>query len=91
MKQASSAHEEVKTEMQSLATGIEELRRTRAGDVETTLQLQQTLQRTLSTSSSLEMRVGQTEQQQTQTVVTAVEAKQASEQALLQTSLLQEE
>ena len=37
------------------------------------------------------MRVGQTEQQQSQTVVMAVEAKQASEQALLQTSLLQAE
>ena len=68
--------------MQSLATGIEVLRRTRARDVKTTTKLKQTLQRTLSASSSLEMRVGQTEQQQTQTVVTAVEAKKASEQAL---------
>ena len=36
LQQASFAHEEVKSEMKSLATGIEELRRTRAGDVETT-------------------------------------------------------
>ena len=61
LQQASSAQEEVCTGMQSLAADIEELRRTRAGDVETTVQLQQTLQRTLSASSSLEMRVGQTE------------------------------
>ena len=91
LQQASSAHEEVKTEMQSLATSIEELRRTQAGDVETTSQLQKSLQRTLSASSSLEMRVGQTEQQQTQVAVAAVEAKRASEEALSQASRLQEE
>ena len=39
LQQASSAHEEVRIGMQSLAIGIEELRRTRAGDVETTAQL----------------------------------------------------
>ena len=91
LQQASSAHEEVRTGMQSLASDIESLRRKQAGDVETTAQLQQTLQRTLSASSSLEMRVGQTEQQQSQTVTTAVEAKRASEEALSQTSRLQEE
>ena len=37
------------------------------------------------------MRVGQTEQQQSQAVTTAIEAKRASEQALSQTSRLQEE
>ena len=91
LQQASSAHEEVKTEMKSLATSIEELRRTYAGEVETTSQIQQSLQRSLSVSSELESRVGQTEQTQTQVVATAVEAKRASEEALMQTSRLQEE
>ena len=36
LQQASSAHEEVKMEMQSLAIGIKELRQTRAGDVKMT-------------------------------------------------------
>ena len=39
LQQASSAHEEVRTGMQSLASDIESLRRTRAGDVETIAQL----------------------------------------------------
>ena len=43
LQQASSAHEEVHAKMKSLATRMEELRKTRAGDVETTVQLQQIL------------------------------------------------
>ena len=62
----SSAHKEVKAQMQSLATRMEELRRTQAGNVEAIAQVQQTLQRTLSASSSLEMHVGQAEAQQSQ-------------------------
>ena len=54
----SSQQEVVQSGMQELASGVEGLRRTRAGDVETTAQVQAMLQRTLSTSSSLEMRVG---------------------------------
>ena len=50
----SSAHEEVKAGMQNLASGVEELHRARAGDVETTAQIQRTLQRTLSASGDLE-------------------------------------
>ena len=59
----SSHQEEVQSGMQQLASGVEELRRARASDVETTAQVQATLQRTLSASSSLEMRLGQTEEQ----------------------------
>ena len=88
LQQASAAHEEVKTEMQSLAIGIEKLRQTQVGDVETTTQLQKSLQRSLSVSSELETRVGQMEQKQTQVVVAAIEAKRASEEALTQTSRL---
>ena len=58
LRTVSSKHEEVHADMQGLASGVEELRRARAGDVETIAQVQATLQRTLSASSSLEMRLG---------------------------------
>ena len=75
----SSQHEVVQLGMQQLAIGVEELRRARVGDVETMAQVQATLQRTLSASSSLEMRLGQTEEQQVRARATAEEAKRASE------------
>ena len=68
---------------------MEELQRARAGDVETTAQVQVTLQQTLFASSSLEMRMGKTEEQQAQARVTIKEAKQASQRALLQAQQLQ--
>ena len=54
----SSQQDAVQSGMQELASGVEALRRARQGDVETTAQVQATLQRTLSASSSLEMRLG---------------------------------
>ena len=78
LRTVSSKHEEVHADMQGLASGVEELRCARVGDVETTTQVQATLQWTLSVSSSLEMRVRQTEEQQVQARVVAEEAKQAS-------------
>ena len=39
----SSKHEEVRADMQGLASGVEELWRARVGDVETTAQVQATL------------------------------------------------
>ena len=65
LRTVSSKHKEVRADMQGLASGVEELRRARASDVETIAQVQATLQRTLFASSSLEMRLGQTEEQQT--------------------------
>ena len=38
-----SQHEEVKAGMQALASGVEELRRARTGDIETTAQIKATL------------------------------------------------
>ena len=70
---------------------MEALRRARAGDVETTAQVQATLQRTLSASSSLEMRLGQTEEQQARARAAAEEARRASEQALSQAAMLRAE
>ena len=77
--------------MQGLASGMEALRRARVGDVETTAQVQATLQRTLSASSSLEMRLGQTEEQQARARAAAEEARRASEQALSQAAMLRAE
>ena len=91
LRNVSSKHEEVRSGMQGLAMGVEELRRACAGDVETTAQVQATLQRTLSASSSLEMRVEQTEEQQRAARVAAKEAKRASEQALSQAAILRAE
>ena len=85
----SSAHEEVKAGMQTLASGVEQLHRARAGDVETTAQIQRTLQRTLSASGDLEQRVGQAEQTQAQARAAAEEARQASERALQRAAQLQ--
>ena len=87
----SSQHEAVQSGMQELASGVEALRRARQGDVETTAQVQATLQRTLSASSSLEMRLGQTEEQQARARAAYEEARKASEQALAQADALRQE
>ena len=87
----SSQHDEVRAGMQSLASGVETLRRARVADVETTAQVQATLQRTLSASSSLEARLEQAESQQTKAKVAADEARIASERALQQAAQLREE
>ena len=54
LRDVSSQHDEVRSGMQQLASGVEALHRARASDVETTAQVQATLQRTLSASSSIE-------------------------------------
>ena len=77
--------------MQELASGVEELRHAWAGDVKTIAQVQATLQRTLSASSLLKMRLGQTEVQQAHARAAAEEEKRASEQALSQAAILRAE
>ena len=52
-------HDEVRAGMESLVSGVETLRRARAVDVEQSAQVQATLERTLSVSSSLEARMEQ--------------------------------
>ena len=86
-----SAHEEVKAGMQTLASGVESLHHARAGDMETTTQIQRTLQRTLSALGDLEQRVGQAKQTQAQARAAAEEARQASERALQRAAQLQME
>ena len=87
----SSQHEAVRTEMASLSRGLEEMRVAQAGELETTAQVKETLQRTMSASSLLEARLGQAESAQLQMRSTAEQAKTASEQAISQAQRLQEE
>ena len=68
--------------MQQLASGVEALRRAHASDVETTAQVQATLQRTMSASSSIEFRLEQTAEEQRKAKAAAEEARQASVVAL---------
>ena len=91
LRTVSSEHAEVRSEMQGLASEMESLRQARAGDVETTAQVQATLQRTLSASSSLEARMGYTEEQQARARAAYEEARRASEQALSQAAMLRAE
>ena len=91
LRNVSSQHEEVRAGMQSLASGVETLRRARVADVETTAQVQATLQRTLSASSSLEARMEQAEVSQAQAQSAAAEAHLASQRALQQAARLEEE
>ena len=63
LRDVSPQHEEVHMGMQELALGVEAIHRECVGDVETTTQVQTTLQRMLSESSSFEMWVGQAKEQ----------------------------
>ena len=77
--------------MQELASGVEALRRARASDVETTAQVQATLQRTIAASSSMEYRLEQTAEEQRKAREAAEEARRASVMALERAAQLQKE
>ena len=91
LRGVSSQHEEVRSGMQELASGVEALRRARASDVETTAQVQATLQRTISASSSMEYRLEQTAEEQKKAREAAEEARQASAMALERAAQLKRE
>ena len=91
LRGVSSQHEEVRSGMQELASGVEALRRARASDVETTAQVQATLQRTISASSSMEYRLEQTAEEQRKAREAAEEARRASAMALERAAQLQKE
>ena len=74
--------------MQSLASGVETLQRARVVDEEKSAQVQATLERTLSVSSSLEVRMEQAELSQAQAKSAAAEAHMASQRALQQAAQL---
>ena len=91
LRNVSTQHDEVRAGMESLASGVETLRRARAVDVEQSAQVQATLERTLSVSSSLEARMEQAEMSQAQAKTAAAEAHLASQRALQQAAQLKEE
>ena len=63
----------------------------RAGKLESTAQVKESLQRTMSASSILEARLRQAETEQAQMHSAAEEAKVASDRAILQAQRLREE
>ena len=67
------------------------MRMERVGELETTAQVKETLQRTMSASSMLEARLGQAESEQMQMRSAAEEAKAASDHAIAQAQRLREE
>ena len=91
LRSVSTQHDEVRAGMQSLASGVETLQRARVGDEERSAQVQATLERTLSVSSSLEARLEQAEVSQAQARTAAAEAHISSQRALQQAARLQEE
>ena len=64
LRDVSSQHDEVRSDMEKLASGVEALHRARASDLETTVQVQATLQRTLLALSNIEYRLEQTAAEQ---------------------------
>ena len=91
LRSVSTQHDEVRAGMQSLASGVETLQRARVVDEEKSAQVQATLERTLSVSSSLEARLEQAEVSQAQARTAAAEAHISSQRALQQAARLQEE
>ena len=87
----SSQQDAVRAEMEQLSRGMEEMRVARAGELETTAQVKEGLQRTMSASSVLEARLGQAESEQMQMHSTAEQAKMASDRAIAQAQRLKEE
>ena len=70
---------------------MEQMRQERPGEMESTTQVQATLQRTISVSSELAMRMGQAELSQQQARSIAESAMETSKKALVQAAKLKEE
>ena len=68
--------------MKVLSQEVERMRVERAGELESTAQVQAELQQTISASSLLEQRLGQTEAQQEQAKSAAIMAIATNERAI---------
>ena len=77
--------------MQALSQEMERLRVERAGEMESTAQVKEALHRTMSASSVIEQRLGQTEIQQEQAKSAVEAAMEASQRAIAQASQLKAE
>ena len=84
-------HDAVRAGMEQLSRRMEQMRMERASELETTAQVKEMLQRTMSASSLLEARHGQVQTEQAQMHIAAEEAKAASDCALVQAACLCEE
>ena len=68
---------------------MQELRRVKQAEQQTSVEVQETLKRTASVASELELRVGEQSAMQEQSRMTAKRAQQIGEQALQETQQLQ--
>ena len=75
--------------MQALANTVQALRQSKQEEQQTSVQVQETLKRTASVASELEMRIGKQSVMQEQLRMTAKRAQQIGEQALQETRQLQ--
>ena len=87
----SSQQEVVHTEIRALSQEMEQMRKDYIGEMESTIQVKATLQRSLSASSSLEMRIGQAEAQQEHAHSVVKVTMETSERAIAQATQLKAE
>ena len=75
--------------LQTLASIVQELRQAKQEEQATSIQVQETLKRTASVASELEMRMGEQPTMQEQSRMTAERAQQIGKQVLQETRQLQ--
>ena len=85
----SAQHGQIQGNLQALASTVQALRQSKQEEQQTSVQVQETLKRTASVASELEMRIGEQSMMQEQSRVTAERAQQIGEQALQETRQLQ--
>ena len=85
----SAQHGQIQGNLQTLASTVQALRQAKQEEQQTSVQVQETLQRTASVASELEMRIGEQSVLQEQSRMMAERAQQIGEQALQETRRLQ--
>ena len=85
----SAQHGQIQGNLQTLASTVQALRQAKQEEQQTSVQVQETLQRTASVASELETRIGEQSVLQEQSRMTAERAQQIGEQALQETRRLQ--
>ena len=85
----SAQHRQIQGNLQALASTVQALWQSKQEEQQTSVQVQETLKRTASVASELEMRIGEQFVMQEQSRVTAERAQQIGEQALQETRQLQ--
>ena len=86
----STQHGQIQGNLQTLASTVQALRQAKQEEQQTSVQVQEAVQRTVSVASELETRIGQQSALQEQSRMTAERAQQIGEQALQETRQLQE-